>query len=139
MRSVPLQRLLATAADGWGVRFHSGGADVPALLVFGAGAFMPAVALIAESQAHDLLGWTLGAKFEVNASTVFGVQVETQPLQAKLIEGTVLGLMYERAATQLFDLSKGAAVDLHKVYHDFLPAMMKVVERGLPVVEGQRT
>ncbi len=99
---------------------------------------MPAVALVAELHAHDLMGWTMGARFEVSARAVFGVQVETQPVQARVIEGTVLGLMYQRAASQLFGWSSGSAVDLHKVYHDILPTMMKVVERGFPAGEVPR-
>ena len=133
MRSLSLQRLLANTASDLGVTFQSGGMAVAPLLVFGSGAFMPAVALVAEANAHSLLGWTLGAKFEVNTGSVFGVDVETQPVQARVIEGTVLGLMYSRAAAQCFHWEKGGAVDLHRVYHDFIPSMSKIAsrERGL--------
>lgn len=133
MRSLSLQRLLATTASDLGVTFQSGGMPVAPLLVFGSRTFMPAVALVAEANAHALLGWTLGAKFEANAGAIFGVDVETQPVQARVIEGTVLGLMYSRAAAQCFQWKKGGAVDLHRVYHDFIPSMAKIAsrERGL--------
>lgn len=127
MRSLSLQRLLVTAADNLGVRFQSGGKPVPAILVFGADSFMPAVALIAESSAQDLMGWTLGAKFSLSERSVFGVSVDTMPVQGRLIEGTVLGLMYLRAAAECFGWAREPMVDLHRVYADVSPAMARLV------------
>lgn len=129
MRSLPLQRVLVSTAEDLGVRFQSGGAEVSPLLVFGDEAFMPAVALVAGALAYDLMGWSLGAKFAANPRSIFGIQVETQPVQARVMEGTVLGLMYSRAAAQCFDWSRGRVVDLHRVYHDFIPVMQKFTSR----------
>lgn len=97
---------------------------------------MPAVALVAESSAQDLMGWTLGAKFTLSDRSVFGVSVETLPVQGRLIEGTVLGLMYLRAAAECFGWSRDPVVDLHRVYAEFSPAMARMADMQRSSREG---
>lgn len=126
MRSLSMQRLLAALADNVGARFQSGGKPVSSLLVFNPDAFLPIVALRAESAAQDLMGWTLGAKFAPSDGGVFGVSVESMPVQASLFNGTLLGLMYSRAAAECFNWGLGEVVDLHRIYGESAPLMARL-------------
>ena len=120
-----MQRLLAALADNVGAQFQSGGKPVASLLVFNPDAFLPVVALHAEVAAQDLMGWTLGAKFAPSDGGVFGVCVEPMPVQASLFSGTLLGLMYSRAAAECFGWARGGVVDLHRIYSESVPAMSR--------------
>lgn len=132
MRSLSLQRLLVLEAQYLGLTFTSGGAPVPPLWVFDHRAFMPGVALVAEGLSNDLVGWTLGAQFIKDPTALFGVQVETASLQARQGEGTVLGVMYQRAAERVFQWERGAEVDVHAAYARLLPSMARFLETSDP-------
>ena len=116
MRSFSVQRILANYADGMNVTFQADGRRLDSLIVFSQSAYLPVVALYAENLAMDCLGWTLAPKFTPDSAALFETAVEVPPVRVNVLSGSMVALIYLRAAAQCFEFEPGKQVDLYAIF-----------------------
>lgn len=128
MRSIPVARVVLNVAHSLGVTFQVDGRAIDPLVVMGASAYLPLVAYQAEGLAQEMMGWTLGVRLEPDSQGVFGLRVPRAALEAHHFQGSIMGLMYLKAAETGFGWNESRKVDLHQVYARHAGAMAGLVE-----------
>ncbi|QYY33719.1 hypothetical protein K2O51_31240 (plasmid) [Cupriavidus pinatubonensis] len=111
-------RLLARYSERQSVRFHIGGAEIPAAAVFQPEAFGPVIAIEAERVWRRMEGGyghgaSLGITLSADTEAMFGVNA-TFPVIGTDVASTMRILAIIEGATRVLGLAAGADLDLAK-------------------------